>query len=121
MNRTTRVFNIPRGLSATAFDCSPVDTNTPATCLDHAKTPPHATREPSYLGTYQPGLYVLSGVAMRPVHTARAALMIDRAVTAVLCLGLLGVAAWLLVGGSPAVLVGLAVANRCLKVQCWSA
>src|SRR5207248_5321280 len=44
------------------------------------------------------------------VHTARAALMIDRAVTAVLCLGLLGIAAWVLVGGSPVVLVGLAAA-----------
>jgi hypothetical protein len=53
-------------------------------------------RQPSYVGTYQPFMYLLPGLATRLAGDPVVALLLARLVTALICLALLATAAWLL-------------------------
>jgi hypothetical protein len=110
--RTSRVFRLPAGLEFSAFGCGRLGDEGWGTCLSggHASSKP--TRTGTYVGTYQPFLYVLPGLAMRTSHEPLRAMRLGRLVNAAICLGLLLVATLLLWDGARGALslIGLLVA-----------
>lgn len=79
-NSTTRWLRVPGSLAPAGFT------------VGDATSP----RQPSYVGTYQPFMYLLPGLATRLAPDPITAVILARLVTALICLGLLGTAAWLL-------------------------
>ncbi|MBV8980614.1 MAG: DUF2142 domain-containing protein [Acidimicrobiia bacterium] len=108
IHRTSRVFPIAGGLAPSPFACVPSNPVVSAACLTHPPpAPARPTRQITYVGTYQPALYILPGLATLPVHTTRTALILARLANALLSLVLIGAAAWLLWERSAFQLVGL--------------
>ena len=113
--RTTRLFQVPASLQASHFGCSSSieGRDVTAACLNRPE-PPARTRElPTYVGTYAPYVYLLSGVAMRLTSESYTALRLGRGAGLLIAGGLLLVAAWLLWNpAAPLVsLLGLIVAT----------
>ena len=77
---TTRWVRVPARLAPTEFAQSDIPSPT----------------QPTYVGTYQPFMYLLPGLVTRLAGQPLAALLLARLVTALICLALLGTAAWLL-------------------------
>jgi hypothetical protein len=93
--RTRRRFRVSPELIDTRFGCTRFDVRGPATCLDGPRLPSGRT-ENSYVGTYQPYLYVPAGLAIRVASTPGTALRLARAATLAIALLLLIAAVWLL-------------------------
>src|SRR4051794_33120931 len=94
--RTRRQFELPRELVASTFGGTTASRETTGACADGKQAPVISTDVPTYVGTYQPYVYVPTGVAMRAAGEPRDALRIGRAVTLLACLALLLAALWLL-------------------------
>jgi hypothetical protein len=110
--RTSRQFSLPAGLNFSAFGCGRWKSEGWGTCIAHGHTSTKQTKTGSYVGTYQPYLYVLPGLVMRSTDEPLRALRLGRLTNAIICLGLLLVAALLLWDRSRGALAltGLAVA-----------
>lgn len=93
--RTSREFTIPAGLSFNAFGCGYL-ADDDWRCLDEGHADPTATLRRSYVGTYQPYMYALPGLIMRATDDPQTAMRTGRLVNAVLSLGLLLIAAFVL-------------------------
>ena len=113
INQAARAIDIPAGLAPDGLPCSAsLDATVSAGCVDTLPSPPAGARD-TYVGTYQPFLYVLPGVLARAASTAHEGILLARVAGAALGLVLLAAAAKLLwapgQGGLP--LVGLVVAT----------
>lgn len=86
------------GSGPPVYPCDAFQPTSSAACLNGQGGGPRAatTRAVSSVGTYQPFLYVLPGLAMRPFSASVRALRVGRLVMAILSLGLLAVTAALL-------------------------
>jgi predicted membrane protein DUF2142 len=94
--RTRRRFRVPPDLVDTRFGCTVFQRDAPATCLDGPALPVGGQTQNSYVGTYQPYVYVPAGLAIRLAHTPGTALRLARAATLAVALLLLIAAVWLL-------------------------
>jgi hypothetical protein len=113
INQAARAIDVPAGLAPDGLPCSPsLDAGVSAGCLKTRLPPPAGARD-TYVGTYQPFLYVLPGVFARVATNAPQGILLARVAGALTCLVLLAAAAALLwspgEGGLP--LVGLVVAT----------
>ncbi len=72
--RTRRQFELPRELVASTFGCTTSSRDTTGACADGRQAPVVSTAVPTYVGTYQPWVYVPTGVAMRAAGEPRDAL-----------------------------------------------
>ncbi|MDQ6711117.1 MAG: DUF2142 domain-containing protein [Candidatus Dormibacteraeota bacterium] len=99
---TTRWLRVPANLVPAGFT------------LGNATSP----TQPSYVGTYQPFMYLLPGLATRLAPDPITAVLLARLITALICLGLLATAAWLLwvPGRAGLPLIGLLLAITPLVV-----
>jgi Predicted membrane protein (DUF2142) len=91
MSRQTRRFSIPAGLAVNAL-CPSTGVRR-ATCLDDIRGSPSATAAATPMGTYMPLPYVLPGLAARAGGDPITAIRLGRVTSAVLCLGLIALAA----------------------------
>jgi Predicted membrane protein (DUF2142) len=113
INKAARSVTMPANLAPDAFACSVFESELSAACLDTAPPPPD---EPvprlTYVGTYEPFLYLPPGVVMARAGDARTALALGRTVSGGIAVALLALAVFVLwrpgAGGLP--LVGLVVA-----------
>jgi hypothetical protein len=110
--RTSRTFDIPAGLSFPAFGCGHWNDGRWGTCLSKGRGSTQEGRFGTYVGTYQPYMYVLPGLAIRTTSKPIRALRRGRLANGLLCMALLFAAAMLLWDGSRGALslAGLAVA-----------
>jgi len=93
INRAARAFDLPAGLAPDGLPCSPsLDAGISAGCVTTLPPPPAGARA-TYVGTYQPFLYVLPGLAARGATTVTDAMLLARTAGAVTSLLLLGAAA----------------------------
>jgi hypothetical protein len=110
--RTSRQFEIRPALLDLNFGCTTGKRNESAACLDTPRPPNRRGVLGTYVGTYQPFVYLPAGLAIRTADAPQAALRAGRAGILVVAVGLLVTAAWLL--WSPAApglsLLGLVVA-----------
>ena len=110
INKAARVVVLPANMAPDFFACSIFQPNNSAACLDTAPAPPS---EPAprltYVGTYEPFLYLPPGLAMTLADDSLTALALGRTVTAGIALALLVLSVFVLwrpgAGGLP--LVGL--------------
>ncbi|MDQ6884652.1 MAG: DUF2142 domain-containing protein [Candidatus Dormibacteraeota bacterium] len=79
-NSTTRWLRVPGSLLPLGFTVGD----------------PTSPTQPSYVGTYQPFMYLLPGLATRLARDPITAVILARLVTALICLALIATAAWLL-------------------------
>jgi hypothetical protein len=87
-----RIFDLPAHLSLLpAVPCNITDPNQTARC-QNGWPGPAATRQISYVGSYQPFAYAPAGVVMRTASTPWMAYILGRATIAALALLLLGLA-----------------------------
>lgn len=112
INRAARAFDVPAGLAPDGLPCSPsLDAGVSAGCVTTLPPPPAGARD-TYVGTYQPFLYVLPGIFARGATTATEGILLARTAGAVTSLLLLAAAAAVLwgpgAGGLP--LVGVVLA-----------
>lgn len=91
MRRQTRVFSVPAGLAVKTL-CPSVGARRTA-CPDDLRGPPRATAAATPTGTYVPLPYMLPGLAARAGGEPMAAIALARVTSAVLCLGLIALAA----------------------------
>jgi hypothetical protein len=90
---TSREFTVPAGLSFNAFGCGRWKNDDWGRCLDEGTSSSEATDRSSYVGTYQPYVYIASGLVMRRAGDPFTALRLGRLANAALSLGLLLLAA----------------------------
>ena len=109
---STRWVQIPFRLVPAGFACNAFRPALSAGCLRGGLPQATSTDQPTYAGTYQPFVYLPSGLLTLFANDARTALILARLGIALLCLGLIGLASWLLVRGgrNPLALSGLVVA-----------
>ena len=113
INQAARAIDIPAGLAPDGLPCSPsLDAGVSAGCVKTLPSPPAGARD-TYVGTYQPYLYVLPGILARAASNAPQGILLARVAGALTSLLLLGAAAALLwsPGGGGLSLVGLVVAT----------
>jgi hypothetical protein len=113
INQAAREVVMPANLAPDFFACSVFQPERSAACLDTAPAPPaEPVRRLTYVGTYEPYLYLPPGVVMARADDARTALALGRTVSGAISLSLLVLAvsvAWRPgAGGLP--LLGLVVA-----------
>jgi predicted membrane protein DUF2142 len=110
--RASRQFDVPAGLYFPAFGCGRLTGEGWGTCLSRGRASTKTTRVGTYVGTYQPYMYLLPGLAIRATDEPIRALRLGRLANALTCMALLLAAAALL--WDPArgglALAGLAVA-----------
>jgi hypothetical protein len=94
--RSAREFTVPAGLGFTAFGCDLTRPERSALCLESGRRSTTAETTRTFMGTYQPYLYVAPGLLMRAAHEPLAALRLGRVAIAVLSLALLVAAAFVL-------------------------
>lgn len=88
----SRDVPVPRGLGAPAsWSCFINDHVSSGACLVR-DTASADSRQTTYQGSYPPVYYILPGVAMRSAREPLAALLVGRAVTAIIGLGFLAIA-----------------------------
>ncbi|MDQ6725360.1 MAG: DUF2142 domain-containing protein [Actinomycetota bacterium] len=108
-----RVVTVPAGLAPVGWGCNAFRSAVDASCLLGQPPPPAGpTEAPTTMGTVEPAMYVLPGLAARLGDRPDTALRLGRLADATVAVALLGVAAALLwtPSRSPLVLVGLLVA-----------
>jgi Predicted membrane protein (DUF2142) len=94
--RTRRRFEVPPNLVDNRFGCTKWDRTGPATCLNAPRLPTTTRSQNTYVGTYQPFIYVPAGLAIRAASAPGTALRLARVATLALSLLLLIAAVWLL-------------------------
>jgi Predicted membrane protein (DUF2142) len=94
--RTRRLFGVPPELLNVRFGCTFGDGRITGACLGPSRPASTTTRAESYMGTYQPYLYVPAGLAIRAAATPETALRLGRGATLAVALCLLIAAVWLL-------------------------
>lgn len=88
--RTTRTFEVPADLLSTRFGCRQHRPEFSWACLDLAAPAPVAVpRQPSYVGSYQPFVYVPSGALARLGDDPQTGMRLGRAGMAAIALALL--------------------------------
>src|SRR5215211_7667172 len=95
-NRTRRRFRVPPNLIDVRFGCTTWTHGAAATCLYGPRPPTQGRTQNTYVGTYQPYVYVPAGLAIRAADTPGTALRLARAATLAVALVLLIAAVWLL-------------------------
>jgi hypothetical protein len=110
--RTRRDFRVPAHLLDPRFGCTAGRPAEPATCLSRPSPPNRSGVVSSYVGTYQPYLYVPAGLATRAAGGPWSAIWLGRLSLLVPSLALLGAAVLVLWSGvAPSTsLLGLALA-----------
>src|SRR4029079_18289639 len=83
-------------MSDSRFACTMCDKRAPATCADGPRLPVTTPAQDTYVGTYQPYLYMPAGVVLRAADTPGTALRLARATMLAIALMLLIAAVWLL-------------------------
>jgi hypothetical protein len=96
INRATRAFEIPPGLAPDGFACNLFQPHVSAACLDDYVAPQEAVPRLTYVGSYEPFLYVPPAMAMRLAQDPFTALFLARLVEATIAVGLLAAATALL-------------------------
>lgn len=96
INQVATAVEHPPHMAMDAFACSVFNPEVSAKCLYQARPPAEAVTRLTYVGTYEPFLYVPAGLAMRPADDAFDALRLGRMATAAICMVLLALAAWVL-------------------------
>jgi hypothetical protein len=94
--RTRRGFRVPPSLFDIRFGCTFYEHDAPATCLNGPQPRTTARTQNSYVGTYQPYVYLPAGLAIRAADTPGTALRFGRAALLAVALALLIAAVWLL-------------------------
>ncbi len=94
INLAARQFDIPAELVPHGFACSLFDPGRSAGCLNATgayvdTAPGETTPMKTYVGTYEPFLYLPPGLVMNQTHEARRALLAGRAVSAAIAFPLL--------------------------------
>jgi hypothetical protein len=104
INQAARTYEMPPDMAGDKFACSVFHPKRSAVCLDQLPTPTTKVARLTYVGSYEPFLYLPPGLAMRLAHTATAALRVGRVVSAAIALALLVLAVLVLhVPGEPGV------------------
>ena len=93
---TTRKFRTPSNLIDLRFGCTFFAPKASAACLNGARPPNVESRSSTYVGTYQPYVYLPAGLAIRAARSPEAGLLSGRAATLLVSLALLLAATWLL-------------------------
>jgi hypothetical protein len=94
---TQRRFNVPSALFSRKLGCTVGRSAESASCVAQPEPPVRlAGPVTSYVGTYQPYLYVPAGLAIRLADSPYTALRLGRAATLLVALVLLTAAVWLL-------------------------
>jgi len=111
INKASRQVDLPPGRTPGSFACSVFNPTISAYCLNAPQAPeggPFLT----YVGTYEPFLYAAPGLAMTGADNAVTALLLGRSVSALISLGLLAAAAFVLMipGAGARSLIGLTAA-----------
>ena len=94
--RSRRRFEVPPTLIDSRFGCTSWMPGAPATCLDGPRAETKSPTTETYVGTYQPYLYVPAGLAIRAADRPATALRLGRAATLAVSLALLTAAVLLL-------------------------
>jgi hypothetical protein len=94
--RSIRDFTVPAGLGFTGFGCDLLRSDRSARCLEHGRRSTADERTSTFMGTYQPYLYLPPGLLLRSTREPLAALRLGRLASAAVSLGFLLAAAWLL-------------------------
>ena len=95
--RTTRRFNVPPALFSGNLGCTYGRRAESAACVARPEPPARLTGPVgSYVGTYQPYLYLPAGLAIRVANSPYTAVRLGRAATLLVGLALLIAAVWLL-------------------------
>lgn len=120
INKAARVVVIPPNLAPDALACSVFQPDKSAACLYHVHPPPDvAAPRLTYVGTYEPFLYLLPGLVMNRADDATTALLLGRSVSGAIALALLAAGAGVLwrpgEGGYP--LIGLIAATTPMVVH----
>jgi hypothetical protein len=92
----SRSFHVPQRLLRGGFGCTYGRSGASARCLDEHRPAVRRRIVGTYVGTYQPYLYIPAGLAMRAARSPDAAFRLGRAATLLVSLGLLVTAVWLL-------------------------
>jgi hypothetical protein len=110
--RASREFTVPAGLGYDGFGCGYLGDHDWARCQAQGTGSAEPTERVTYVGSYQPFMYVVPGLVMRAASDPLNAMRLGRVANAALSLGLLALAALVLWEGSRGALslVGLAVA-----------
>jgi len=112
LKKGARLVSVPPGLAPVGWGCNAFDPRRDASCLVGHRPPGTETVRLTTMGTVEPGLYLLPGLAARAADRPEAALRLGRAAAAALNVALLAVAAVVLLAGGagPLPMAGLAVA-----------
>ncbi len=113
INKAAREVVLPANLAPDFFACSVFQPKRSAACLDTAPAPPaEPARRLTYVGSYEPFLYLPPGLVMARAHDALTALALGRTVSGGIALGLLVLAVLVLwrPGAGALPLLGLMVA-----------
>ncbi len=113
INKAARVVQVPANLAPDFFACSIFQPDRSAACLNTAPDPPaHRVPRLTYVGTYEPFVYLLPGLVMARAGDAVQALALGRTISGGISLGLLVLAVLVLwrPGAGALPLVGLVVA-----------
>ena len=110
--RTRRDFQVPPALIDPRFGCTAGRTDVTGACLHDPSPPNHQRVLSSYVGTYQPYLYVLPGLAVRAAESPSSAIWLGRLAVLIPSLALLVAAVFLVwTPSAPGIsLLGLALA-----------
>ena len=110
--RSAREFEVPAGLGFTGFGCDLPEPERSASCLENGRQSRVDDRRGTFMGTYQPYLYLPPGLLLRTVREPLAALRLGRVGAAFISLLLLAAAGALLWDGARGArsLTGLIVA-----------
>lgn len=111
INKASRTVKIPPRLSPGGLACSIFDPTKTAACIYDIQTNPDFIQFRTYVGTYEPFLYLPPGVAMNRAGNPVTATLLGRMVSGGIALGLLaGAAAALMTGAAPGSGIGLVAA-----------
>lgn len=93
INKASRTVKIPPGLSPAGLACSIFSPTETAACLYRIQTNTEFIQFRTYVGTYEPFLYLPPGVVMNRVENPVTATLVGRLASGGIALGLLAVAA----------------------------
>lgn len=112
LKKGTRIVTVPAGLAPVEWGCNAFKPNQDASCVLGQTSPAGPSDRPTTMGTVEPAMYLLPGLAARVGDRPETALRLGRLADAAVAVALIGVAAFLLwaPSGSPVVLAGLLVA-----------
>ena len=96
VKRTTRVIDVPGGLSPEGVQCNAGRPTESAACQEDVRPVRGESIGLTQIGTHPPLVYLLPGMAARQAHDPMTAILLARAVNAVQSLGLLAVSVALL-------------------------